>query len=113
MVFFNSFVLFFFIELLCSETSEASKNSPVVEIQSGKIRGTIETGVTGEKYLAYKGIPYAKPPLGDLRFEVSNSCSHHFLIEVIYTYSVSVSKQVCIGIEFSKRPRNCFEFFEF
>ncbi|XP_063708883.1 juvenile hormone esterase-like [Culicoides brevitarsis] len=33
----------------------------------GKVRGTEETTDAGQKFLSFKGIPYAKPPVGDLR----------------------------------------------
>jgi para-nitrobenzyl esterase len=37
--------------------------APVVHTGSGRIRGMYEEGV-----LAFRGIPYAQPPLGPLRF---------------------------------------------
>ncbi|XP_030752616.1 venom carboxylesterase-6-like [Sitophilus oryzae] len=43
--------------------------SPIVTIPDGQVRG-IENQTIGENktYYAYKGIPYAQPPVGDLRF---------------------------------------------
>jgi carboxylesterase type B len=38
--------------------------------------GTDESLPCGGKYLSFKGIPYAKPPIGDLRYRVRFSkCS--------------------------------------
>ncbi|XP_077284724.1 juvenile hormone esterase-like [Arctopsyche grandis] len=39
-----------------------------VTIKQGGLRGTLETSSEGKTYASFKGIPYAKPPLGDLRF---------------------------------------------
>ena len=35
----------------------------IIEIKSGKVQGYIEDGIH-----IFKGIPYAEPPIGDLRF---------------------------------------------
>ncbi|XP_063989887.1 esterase B1-like isoform X2 [Diachasmimorpha longicaudata] len=40
-----------------------------VEIDTGKLKGSKETSVSGREYVAFKGIPYAEPPVGELRFE--------------------------------------------
>lgn len=36
----------------------------------GQIRGSVMHSGTGRKIAAFRGIPYAKPPVGDLRFKV-------------------------------------------
>ena len=43
----------------------------VVETSKGKIRGCVDRSILGDEYLAFKGIPFAKPPAGKLRFQVS------------------------------------------
>lgn len=50
---------------------EAIMSGPVVETQLGKIRGSVERSIVGDDFCSFKGIPYAKPPLGQLRFAVS------------------------------------------
>ncbi|KAL1501171.1 hypothetical protein ABEB36_006552 [Hypothenemus hampei] len=40
-----------------------------VTIKQGKIRGTTSTSLTGETFHKFLGIPFAKPPLGELRFK--------------------------------------------
>lgn len=42
---------------------------PVVKIEQGQIRGAISEDVRGGKFYTFLGIPYAKPPVGDLRFK--------------------------------------------
>lgn len=48
--------------LLQINFTEAAQ-SPVIQIESGKIQGTVEDGVE-----CYRGIPYAAPPVGNLRW---------------------------------------------
>lgn len=48
-------------------------NGPLVEVNEGKLLGTYKTNINGEQFCSFQGVPYAKPPLGHLRFKVSNS----------------------------------------
>lgn len=46
--------------------------SPVAEIPSlGNVVGSVKFSESGRKYHSFRGIPYAEPPIGDLRFKVS------------------------------------------
>ncbi|XP_044253151.1 uncharacterized protein LOC123004101 [Tribolium madens] len=40
-----------------------------LSIEQGKLRGSIGTDIRGNNFFKFKGIPYAKPPLGGLRFK--------------------------------------------
>ncbi|RZC31955.1 uncharacterized protein BDFB_007202 [Asbolus verrucosus] len=44
-------------------------SQPEVTINQGKLRGSIATDIQGENYYRFQGIPYARPPLGNLRFK--------------------------------------------
>lgn len=47
---------------------------PIVKTKNGLIRGTIKTSKNNQRpFAAFEGIPYAKPPIGDLRFEVGSA----------------------------------------
>lgn len=45
--------------------------NPVVETALGKVRGKLVTSHLGDDYYSFQGIPYAKAPVGNLRFKVS------------------------------------------
>lgn len=42
----------------------------LVRIEQGQLRGKVLSSVRDVQYFSYKGIPYAKPPIGELRFKV-------------------------------------------
>lgn len=42
----------------------------IAETNQGSLRGVVVNNYN-VTYVAFKGIPYAKPPLGELRFKVS------------------------------------------
>ena len=45
----------------------------VLDIQQGSLRGATWTSLHGKDFCSYQGIPYAAPPVGDLRFRVSTA----------------------------------------
>ncbi|KRT84539.1 hydrolase, partial [Oryctes borbonicus] len=42
---------------------------PSVEISNGLLEGTLRKSYNGRIFSSFEGIPYARPPVGDLRFE--------------------------------------------
>lgn len=50
---------------------EETVTAVTVSVAQGDLRGTEVTTKLGTTYNTFKGIPYAKPPLGSLRFRVS------------------------------------------
>ncbi|XP_011632725.1 esterase E4-like isoform X1 [Pogonomyrmex barbatus] len=42
---------------------------PIVTVVQGKLQGIFEENVLGSHYLSFKGIPFAAPPVGELRFK--------------------------------------------
>lgn len=52
--------------------SDSNEYYKIVETSNGLIRGILKsTLLNGTEYYSFKGIPYAKSPIGDLRFKVS------------------------------------------
>ena len=50
---------------------ENESKEPLVTIPSlGQVRGSLMTSAGGRQFLAFRGIPYAKPPIENLRFKV-------------------------------------------
>ncbi|XP_046994911.1 juvenile hormone esterase-like [Schistocerca americana] len=47
----------------------AKAEDVLVTVQQGTLRGTTATGLYNTSYTAFRGIPYAQPPIGELRFQ--------------------------------------------
>jgi len=57
--------------IACIVFLSAVSCDPVVKISKGEIRGQTLKSRNGRDYYAFTSIPYAKPPVGDLRFKVN------------------------------------------
>lgn len=44
-------------------------DAPVIDLLNGRVKGEEKESRDDRDFYAYRGIPYAKPPVGDLRFE--------------------------------------------
>ena len=67
---FISFIFQTVVNYFCFVCNN-SKHGPIVATDYGKIEGLALQTTLGFKADVFLGIPYAKPPIGDLRFEVS------------------------------------------
>lgn len=47
-------------------------SKPVVTVKDGKLRGVELKSVLGLPYVAFYDIPFAAPPIGELRFKVTD-----------------------------------------
>lgn len=57
--------------LWCRTGAILACDTPIVQTQSGSVQGSAQRGVTGAEFCSFKGIPYAKSPVDELRFEAS------------------------------------------
>jgi hypothetical protein len=60
------------IEEVEEEEEEDKNSNPLVRLTLGKLRGVKLESRGGREYFGFYNVPYAQPPLGDLRFMVSN-----------------------------------------
>lgn len=63
------------LEMLCMCSSLASEEQtsrkPILRVQQGLLKGKVLASIQNKtKYVAFLGIPNAKPPVGDLKFKV-------------------------------------------
>ena len=49
----------------------SDSNFVVAETENGQVKGIKKLSCLEEEYLSFQGIPFAKPPVGKLRFKVS------------------------------------------
>lgn len=57
-----------------SAPASDSNELPIVKTKNGDVLGSIATTLLDQrKFFSFQGIPYAKPPIGELRFRVSTS----------------------------------------
>ena len=79
--------MFLHVLVLCLGVgAESAANEPVVVVPGrGTFKGKMETTESGLDYMAFTRIPYAKAPVGSLRFKVKNSC-------IVFVY-VSVAEE--------------------
>lgn len=47
-----------------------SKNTIIVGTTKGPVKGIRKTSILGTDFYRFRGIPYAKAPIGELRFKV-------------------------------------------
>lgn len=54
-----------------SIASIMDNNRVNVHVHEGRLIGIVKEAVHDGNYVAFQGIPYAKPPIGELRFKVN------------------------------------------
>lgn len=70
-VFVHTAVLSVLLLCVVADTYGPETTSRVRETIYGRVRGFVTKPLPGKQVENYLGIPYGRPPTGDLRFEVS------------------------------------------
>lgn len=71
-LFFSFAALIIFASDVTSESDDDEEEYKVIETKNGKVQGILETTLFKEVgFFAFRGIPFAKAPIGKLRFKVS------------------------------------------
>lgn len=79
-----------FTLLFCFTLSEGDY---ILEIAQGKLKGSILKSRNGRNFTAFQGIPYAKPPVNELRFEAP----------------VAAEKWKDVVLDATKEPASCIQ----
>lgn len=53
----------------------------IVETKCGPVRGILRKSFMGDAFYSFKQIPYAEPPLGNLRFKVCTYIRVLFIVK--------------------------------
>lgn len=65
-----------FYNLKISRYNSTTIDEPIVETRQGVVRGTFGIDYDGKRFYKFMGIPYAKAPIGSLRFKVCTQTHH-------------------------------------
>lgn len=74
-----------FCQRCCGNMSQemeenALDRKPIVQIENGKIKGSVLESRLGVLFNAFRGIRYGKAPIGDLRFKVNILYAYKLLL---------------------------------
>ncbi|XP_078372745.1 cholinesterase-like isoform X2 [Oculina patagonica] len=96
--------------LLVSKLTRAEldegQNSPVVQTESGAVVGKIETLPLGKSVHEYLGIPYAEPPIGELRFVAPNPVKPWSGIKQVTEFGASCIQIESLSMNFPWLPKS-------
>ncbi|XP_052902546.1 bile salt-activated lipase-like [Anopheles moucheti] len=65
---FVAFVSFLLLMSVTSVSSQSDPSRPIIDCPAGQVQGTTESCGLFCTYYSFKGVPYAEPPVGSLRF---------------------------------------------
>ena len=65
----TSLCMILFLNLL--KLGVCEEETIIVNLSQGQLRGKVATTFRGLDYYSFQGVPYANPPIGELRFKVN------------------------------------------
>lgn len=106
-IFFGQIFNYYFIfcyqtEILCSVYvglmvfSNFARCELEVRIADGTLKGKVLRSRDGRSYYSYTSIPYAKPPIGELRFKVKNQDRIIFSVVFIDVIRIRLDNQLFV-----------------
>lgn len=66
--------------IVCIGLESASDVKPSVTVAQGKLAGSWMKTRGGRTVAAFRGVPYAAPPIGELRFKVAIVFCHDYIL---------------------------------
>lgn len=66
----KEFVISIPVGTTCGDVEDEENCKVFMKLESGYVCGTLRAGANGSRYRSFRGVPYAKPPLAELRFKV-------------------------------------------
>ncbi|KAL7302333.1 hypothetical protein TKK_0004996 [Trichogramma kaykai] len=61
--------IFCFMVIIGLIDESTACDQTIVETETGRLEGSAQTSILGDEFCAFKGIPYAEPPINELRFK--------------------------------------------
>lgn len=88
---------------ICVVNAESNDQYRLVNTTNGQVQGVRNTTLlNGIPFYSFKGIPYAKPPINDLRFKVRGSSSDAFARDMLHVsnkFKIRLLNQLSLGVQ--------------
>nr|XP_032511188.1 juvenile hormone esterase-like [Danaus plexippus plexippus] len=84
-----------------------SKHSPILDLKEGKVRGRIRKLDNGKEFYSFKGIPYAQPPVGSLRFKAPLPPKPWSHVLDAAEHGATCPQWDMVALKFRKGEENC------
>ncbi|XP_049791588.1 juvenile hormone esterase-like isoform X3 [Schistocerca nitens] len=78
-----------------------------VTVENGDLRGVVATSLNGALYNQFLGIPYATPPVGDLRFRAPQPAASWSGVRDALSFADACAQPVFAGLPFTQGSDDC------